>query len=188
MAFTFVLLAFTFVPPLTPLWSLGFPKCSDRLTRLSQKGYSSGANVGPGPNGEILLGLAAAKGETNMSSATYRLLGGARAPRLALGEWPKDITLDKAILWVLKIACSLNFLFHGAWGVVGKEAWIPFFGFAGIGEETGAILQQLVGVMDITLGLIVLFAPTRWAILWMIVWAVWTASLRPLTGSAWWYF
>ena len=123
-----------------------------------------------------------------MSSRTYRLLGGVKAPRLVLGEWAKDIPLDTAILWVLKIACGLNFLFHGAWGVVGKEAWIPFFAFAGIGEETGAILQRLVGVMDIILGLIVLFMPTRWAILWIFIWAVWTASLRPLTGSAWWYF
>ena len=66
-----------------------------------------------------------------MSNGTYRLLGGFRAPRLVLGEWPRDIPLDTAILWVLKIACGLNFLFHAAWGVVGKEAWIPFFAFAG---------------------------------------------------------
>ena len=123
-----------------------------------------------------------------MSSGTYRLFSGMKAPRLVLDEWPKDITLDTAILWVLKIACGLNFLFHGAWGIVGKEAWIPFFGFAGIGEESAVILQRMVGVMDITLGLIVLFMPTRWAILWIFLWAVWTASLRPLTGSAWWYF
>ena len=123
-----------------------------------------------------------------MSSGTFRLLGGVKAPRFAVGEWPKDITLDTAILWVLKIACGLNFIFHGAWGVVGKEAWIPFFGFAGIGPESAEILQRLVGVMDIILGFIVLFMPTRWAILWIFLWAVWTASLRPLTGSAWWYF
>ena len=111
-----------------------------------------------------------------------------KAPRLVLGEWRRDISLDAAFLWVLKAAVGLNFLFHGAWGVVGKEAWIPLFGFAGIGEETAVFLQRLVGVMDITLGLIVLFAPTRWAMVWIIIWALWTASLRPLTGSAWWYF
>ena len=125
---------------------------------------------------------------TNMSSGTYRLLGRVKAPRLVLGEWPKDITLDTAILWVLKIAVGLNMLFHGAWGVVGKEDWIPFFAFAAIGAESAEVLQRLVGVMDITLGLIVLFMPTRWAILWILIWTVWTASLRPLTGSAWWYF
>ena len=71
-------------------------------------------------------GIAAArKVETNMSSGTCRLLGGAKTPRLVLGEWPKDRPLDTAILWVLKIACGLNFLFTRAWGVVGKEAWTP---------------------------------------------------------------
>lgn len=92
------------------------------------------------------------------------------------------------IFWILRIAVGLNFLFHGAWGVVGKVAWIPFFGVAGIGPEGAEILQRLVGVMDIILGLIALFKPTRWAILWMVIWGVWTAMLRPLTGTEWWYF
>ena len=96
--------------------------------------------------------------------------------------------LRQAIYWVLRIACGLNFVFHGAWGIVGKADWIPFFGFANIGVETAWVLQPWVGVMDISLGLFVLFAPTRWVLLWMVVWAIWTASLRPLTGSAWWYF
>ena len=111
-----------------------------------------------------------------------------RVPRLGLGAWPRDIPPSTVILWVLKIAVGFNFLFHGAWGVVGKEAWIPFFGFAGISETSAVYLQRMIGVMDITLGLIVMFAPTRWAMIWIIIWAVWTASLRPLTGSAWWYF
>ena len=111
-----------------------------------------------------------------------------RVPRLSLGAWPRDIPPSTAILWALKIAVGLNFIFHGAWGVVGKEAWIPFFAFAGISEASAVYLQRMVGVMDITLGLIVLFAPTRWAMVWIIIWAVWTASLRPLPRSAWWYF
>ena len=111
-----------------------------------------------------------------------------KTPRAFLVEWPRDISVSTAILWVLKVAVGLNMLFHGAWGIVGKEAWIPFFAFAGIGEESAVYLQRLVGVMDVTLGLIVLFAPTRWALAWIIIWTVWTASLRPLTGSAWWYF
>ena len=118
------------------------------------------------------------------SPAAVRL----KFPALKLGGLLRDIPPETALLWILKIAVGLNFLFHGAWGVVGKEAWIPFFGFANIGLESAVVLQRLVGVMDITLGLIAMFAPTRWALIWIIVWAVWTASLRPLTGSAWWYF
>jgi hypothetical protein len=48
-------------------------------------------------------------------------------------------------------------------------------------------------VVDITAGLVVLFAPARFApvravLLYMVVWGVWTAMLRPLAGSPWWYF
>lgn len=111
-----------------------------------------------------------------------------KAPRVFLSEWPRDISMETAILWVLKAAVGLNMIFHGAWGLVGKEAWLPFFGFAGIGIESAILLQRLVGVMDVVLGVIVIFAPTRWALVWIIVWTVWTAALRPLTGSAWWYF
>ncbi|MFQ6026155.1 MAG: hypothetical protein ACE5Q6_01420 [Dehalococcoidia bacterium] len=108
--------------------------------------------------------------------------------RASLLPFPNEKSPETSIFWILRIAVGMNFLFHGAWGVVGKEAWIPFFAFAGIGPEAADILQRLVGVMDITLGLIALFKPTRAAIVWMIIWCVWTALLRPLTGSAWWYF
>ena len=108
--------------------------------------------------------------------------------RTSLLPHAKEKSPESTIFWILRIAVGLNFLFHGAWGLVGKVAWIPFFGVAGIGPEAAEILQRLVGVMDVTLGLIVLFKPTRWAILWMVIWGVWTAMLRPLTGTAWWYF
>ena len=71
-------------------------------------------------------GIAAAKKvETNMSSGTCRLLGGAKTPRLVLGEWPKDRPLDTAILWVLKIAWGLSSLIYalGAWS--GKRPGSP---------------------------------------------------------------
>ena len=123
-----------------------------------------------------------------MNFASSNVLVAFKAPRLLLGEWPRDIAIDTAILWVLKVAVGFNMLFHGAWGIVGKESWLPFFAFASIGVESAVYLQRMIGVMDVTLGLIVLFAPTRWALVWIIIWTVWTASLRPLTGSAWWYF
>ena len=108
--------------------------------------------------------------------------------RTSLLPFPNEKSPQATIFWILRIAVGMNFLFHGAWGVVGKVAWIPFFGVAGIGPDGAEVLQRLVGVMDIIFGLIALFKPTRSAILWMVIWGVWTAMLRPLTGTAWWYF
>lgn len=108
--------------------------------------------------------------------------------RASLLPFPKEQSPATTIFWILRIAVGMNFLFHGAWGVVGREAWLPFFAFAGIGPDAAEILQRLIGVMDITFGLIALFKPTRSALLFMVIWGVWTAMLRPLTGTAWWYF
>ena len=63
-----------------------------------------------------------------------------KVPGLTLGGWLPELQLPTLIFWVLRIAISLNFLFHGAWGVVGKEAWFPLFDVAGIGPGDAAVL------------------------------------------------
>ena len=46
--------------------------------------------------------------------------------------------------------------------------------------------MPVVGMVDITLGFLVLFKPVRLALLYMAVWGLWTACLRPLAGEALW--
>jgi hypothetical protein len=87
----------------------------------------------------------------------------------------------------------MNFISHGIWGILGKAAWLKLFAVANIGPDAAYPLMRLIGVVDIAAGLVVLFAPARFApvraaILYMVVWGAWTALLRPLSGSAWWYF
>jgi hypothetical protein len=43
--------------------------------------------------------------------------------------------------------------------------------------------MPLVGAMDIFLGISVLLRPTKAALAYMTLWALWTASLRPLAGQ-----
>jgi hypothetical protein len=69
-------------------------------------------------------------------------------------------------------------------GVITKSEWLPFFALVGIGTETAYRLMPLIGMLDIAIGLSVLFAPIRGVLLYMVVWTVWTAALRPLTGSS----
>ncbi len=57
----------------------------------------------------------------------------------------------------IKTASGINMMFRGAWGVVGKDAWIPFFAFACIGAQSSEYLRRLIGVMDITLGIMLVF-------------------------------
>jgi len=111
---------------------------------------------------------------------------------LATGR-TQDISVATTIYWILRLACGINFISHGIWGVLGKAAWLKLFAVANIGPDAAYPLMFVIGVVDIAAGLVVLFAPARFApvrvaILYMVIWGTWTAMLRPLSGSAWWYF
>ena len=78
--------------------------------------------------------------------------------------WQRDrlLTPDQAALyWLLRIACGLEFIGHGAFGVITKAAWVPYFGVMGIPARWAWKLMPVVGSVDIFLGLLVLLKPLR---------------------------
>ena len=76
------------------------------------------------------------------------------------------------------------FIGHGTFGVITKAEWVPYFGVVGISRDAALSLMPYVGVVDITVGLLVLLRPMRAALAYMTVWALWTAALRPLSGDS----
>jgi hypothetical protein len=86
----------------------------------------------------------------------------------------------------LRIGAFLCFVGHGAFGIMTKEGWVRYFAVAGIGREKAFDLMPLIGTLDITLGIAILFRPLPITVAWMILWAVWTALLRPLSGESAW--
>lgn len=94
--------------------------------------------------------------------------------------------LEWRIHWILRVAVGLEFIGHGAFGVMTKEAWVPYYELFGIPGSTALGLMPLTGAVDIALGLSVLLRPTRAALLYMAVWGLYTATLRPLTGEGGW--
>ena len=93
-------------------------------------------------------------------------------------------TRANQLWWVLRIGAAACFIGHGAFGIIGKQAWLPFFALVGIGPDVAFRLMPIIGTVDILAGLSVLFKPRPVVLLYMTVWALWTASLRPLTGDA----
>ena len=88
-------------------------------------------------------------------------------------------------IWtVLRIGAALCFIGHGVFGLLRKEAWLPFFAFAGIGPEAAHFLMPLVGTVDIAAGILAITSPRPAVFAYMAVWAIWTAALRPLTGDS----
>jgi hypothetical protein len=100
----------------------------------------------------------------------------------------RTLAVDHSLLlyWLLRIACVCEFIAHGAFGVITKAAWIPYFGVVGIPERWAWRLEPLVGSFDIFLGFLVLLKPIRAALIYMAVWGLWTALLRPLSGESFW--
>jgi hypothetical protein len=90
---------------------------------------------------------------------------------------------EKRAFVVLQAAAAMCFVGHGAFGVITKAAWVPFFAVFGIGRASAYALMPVVGVVDILLGLSVLVRPTKAALAYMAGWAVFTALLRPLAGQ-----
>jgi hypothetical protein len=86
--------------------------------------------------------------------------------------------------WCLRLGAAGCFIGHGAFGVITKAAWVPYFGLVGISSDVAYALMPVVGTVDILMGIAVLLSPRPAVLLYMSVWALWTALLRPLTGES----
>lgn len=92
------------------------------------------------------------------------------------------------IPWILRVGVAGCFIGHGAFGIITKAAWVPYFAVGGVSEPWAWRLMPWIGTMDITMGLLALLWPCRALFLWAAVWGLWTALLRPLSGESCWEF
>jgi hypothetical protein len=88
--------------------------------------------------------------------------------------------------WILRIAVAACFIGHGAFGLITKAAWVPYFALFGIPEPWAWRLMPLVGMLDVGLGGLTLVQPIRVVLLYMTLWGWQTACLRPLSGQGVW--
>ncbi len=104
-----------------------------------------------------------------------------------MGMWTRLTEVgreERRLEFLFRIGVAGCFIGHGAFGVIGKEAWLPYFAVAGIGPEWAWRLMPLVGGMDIAVGVLALLAPRPVFLAYAAFWAVWTALLRPLAGES----
>jgi hypothetical protein len=95
-------------------------------------------------------------------------------------------TPEWTLHWLFRLALCGEFVGHGAFGVMTKQAWVPYFTLFGFPEAWAWTLMPVVGSVDITLGVLALVAPTRAGLLYMGGWGLFTALLRPLAGEGGW--
>ena len=92
-------------------------------------------------------------------------------------------TLQTQLHWTLRITAALCFIGHGTWGLITKSGWLPFFASQGIEPEIAWTMQPLIGAFDILMAILLLRGSNRAILIWMFLWALWTAILRPLSGN-----
>jgi hypothetical protein len=95
-------------------------------------------------------------------------------------------SLESRLYWLLRAAVFTEFIGHGAFGIITKKAWVPYFGVVGIPPAWAWKLMPIVGCVDILAGLSILLWPRRAVVLYMAIWGFWTALLRPLAGETVW--
>ena len=93
------------------------------------------------------------------------------------------IKRENKIYYTLRIAVAMCFIGHGAFGIITKPIWCNYFAVFGIGHDLAYRLMPLVGSIDILMGIIALLYPLRIIPLWLVLWGIVTASLRPLSGE-----
>lgn len=91
--------------------------------------------------------------------------------------------------WILRVSVTGEFIGHGVFAIQGKQQWIGWISqLTGVNNELAGQLLLLIGLLDLTMALIVLFKPIRLVLLWAAFWGFWTALLRPLVGEPIWDF
>ena len=90
---------------------------------------------------------------------------------------------EQRMYYTLRIASAMCFIGHGCFGIITKPIWSNYFGVFGIEPGTSFHLMPVVGSIDILMGIIILFYPLRAIIMWLVIWGVITALLRPLSGE-----
>ncbi len=92
-------------------------------------------------------------------------------------------SVEQKIHYTLRLAIVMCFIGHGAFGIITKPIWCNYFAVFGIGKELAYRLMPFVGVLDIFLAIVMLIFPIRAIALWLLVWGIITALLRPLSGE-----
>ena len=92
-------------------------------------------------------------------------------------------TNKSKIWWLLRLGVCLEYIGHGAFGIITKAGWLPYFAVWGIPENWAWRIMPIVGTMDIVLGILAFFAPRKSLLLYMAAWGLMTACLRPLAGE-----
>ena len=84
--------------------------------------------------------------------------------------WWRTRPPEHKLHWLLRLGVVGCFIGHGAYGLLTKEAWVPYFAMVGIDHVWAYRLMPWIGAMDISLGLTMAVVPLPIVLLHLTVW------------------
>ena len=94
-----------------------------------------------------------------------------------------NLNLQQKLHYTLRFAIAMCFIGHGSFGIITKPIWANYFAVFGIGKVMAFQLMPWLGAFDIICGIIMLIYPLRIIPLWLVIWGIVTAFLRPMSGE-----
>src|SRR4051794_36093279 len=94
---------------------------------------------------------------TSVATAASANVAAGDVNRSFVDTW--DEARARRVQWCLRIGASACFIGHGAFGVITKAAWIPYFAVAGIPPDAAYTIMPVIGAVDIVMGIAVLLSP-----------------------------
>lgn len=93
------------------------------------------------------------------------------------------LTKEQKIYYTLRVASGMCLIGHGVFGIITKAVWCNYLAVIGIGQDLAYQLMPVIGTIDVLMGISILFFPVRAVVLWLAVWGLATAAMRPLSGE-----
>jgi len=91
--------------------------------------------------------------------------------------------IQQKLHYTLRFAAAMCFIGHGTFGIITKAVWCNYFAVVGIGKVLAYQLMPWLGAFDILCGIIMLVYPMRIVPMWLVMWGLITAFLRPMSGE-----
>ncbi|MEK7501184.1 MAG: hypothetical protein AAB642_03610 [Patescibacteria group bacterium] len=92
--------------------------------------------------------------------------------------------LRQVAVWVLRLAVSAEFAWHGILALRGEQEWLGWFPRFGVADaQLASRLLFLIGLLDLTVAAIILIKPLRPVIVWAVIWGTWTAIVETITSG-----
>lgn len=87
---------------------------------------------------------------------------------------------------ILRLGGGICFVGHGVLALTAKAGFVNLLGTFGLDETSAILLLKLIGCLDIAVGLLILFKPTKLVLRWAMLWTGLTILAWGIHGDSIW--